>query len=205
MGNFVIYAKNLVLDLMAFDFHHLFNDFEKIKAHELYDTLPCSKIATILIQEKGGYICSNCHSVIGAELIHLISDIFDDKNIIKRIQQDINFSHSKFTSMNEISHISIKSPLKKVLDINETFERYLNAIYILSNSKKEVTISDLKSFTGISSGPIHRFLNKDSSILKQSIKIKNDGAPKPIKITLTEKGREILSLLYQIKDYYNSL
>ena len=192
-------------DLMAFDFHHLSNDFEKIKAHELYDTLPCSKIATILIQEKGGYICSNCHSVIGAELIHLISDIFDDKNIVKRIQQDINFSHSKFTSMNEISHISIKSPLKKSLDINETFERYLNAIYIISNSKKEVTISDLTSFTGISSGPIHKFLNKDSSILKQSIEIKNDGVPKPIKITLTEKGREFISLINHTKDYYNSL
>jgi hypothetical protein len=192
-------------DLMAFDFHHLSNDFEKIKAHELYDTLHCSKIATILIQEKGGYICSNCHSVIGAELIHLISDIFDDENIVKRIQQDINFSHSKFTSMNNISHTSIKSPLKKSLDINETFERYLNAIFILLNSKKVVTISDLTSFTGISSGPIHKFLNKESSILKQSIKIKNDGVPKPIIITLTEKGREFISLIYHIKDYYNSL
>ncbi len=107
--------------------------------------------------------------------------------------------------MNDLSDFVIKAPLKKSLLINRTFERYLTAIYEISKSKNEVTISDLASFTRLKPVTIYKFFKKNSSLLKQSIEMKIGGAPTPTRFVLTEKGREFVSLLYHFKNYYSSL
>jgi len=192
-------------DLNAFDFHHQHKDLRNIKAHELYDTHSCPEIAKILIQEKGGYICSNCHTVIEYKLIHLLNDIYKDENIVKKILNDYNATHRRFTLMNDLSDIIIKAPLKKSLHSNETFERYLTAIYEISKSKNEVTLSDLANFTGLKTVTIYKFFKKNSSLLKICIEMKIGVAPTPTKFILTEKGKELVSLIYHFKNYYSSL
>ncbi|MBA7553472.1 hypothetical protein ES705_46064 [subsurface metagenome] len=192
-------------DLNAFDFHHQHEDLRNIKAHELYDTHSCPEIAKILIQEKGGYICSNCHTVIEYKLIHLLNDIYENKNIVKKILNDYNSTHRRFTLMNDLSDVVTKAPLKKSLHINETFERYLTAIYEISKSKNEVTISDLARFTGLKPVTIYKFFKKNSRLLKLSLEMKIGVAPTPTRFILTEKGREFISLIYHFKNYYSSL
>ena len=196
---------NIREDLSAFDYHHLNEDSQNIKAHELYDTYSCSEIIKILIQEKGGYICSNCHTVIQYKLIHLLDDIYEDKNIVKKIQEDYNSAHRKFTPMDNLSDVLIKDPLKKPLYINETFERYLTAIFEISKLKHEVTISDIANFTGFNPSTIHSFFKKESELLRQSIEIKIGLAPTPTRFILTEKGREFISLINHFKNYFRLL
>ncbi|MFX1453193.1 MAG: hypothetical protein ACFFCM_20335 [Promethearchaeota archaeon] len=192
-------------DLSAFEFHHKYENPDNIKAHELFDIHSCSEIVEILKNEIGGYICSNCHTVIQYKLIHLLEDIYENKFIENKIIEDYKNAQYKFTTMDKIKGVVIYDILEKKVKINETFDRYLTAIYEISNFKSDVTISDLIEYTGFDQSTIHRFFYKNSDLVRQSIEIKVRGAPKPTIFSLTEKGREYLSLIYHFKNYYSNI
>ena len=192
--------------LEAFDFHHKDKvQKEKIVASSLYDTLSCSEIASLLINEKGGYMCSNCHTVIQNKLLYLSDKIFEDKKILKMIRKDFEQVNQRFTTMDRFKHPQIRNILKKTVLLNETFERYLIAIYELSKERREITISDISDFTGFSQSTIHHFFNKNSDLINQSIEINIGNAPKPTKIKMTDKGRKFVDLIMHVKSHYSSL
>ena len=197
--------------LPSFDFHHYSGKkfqnnpylHSKIKdASQLFiQSYTCSEIAQILEYEKGGFICRNCHNVLEYKLdsLDLLDDIYHNENIIQLIRDDNKSTNQKF----QIFHTSpsIKNPLSINTQITETYEKYLNAIYDLTQQNRIITIANLAqnldcnrvTVLGILKAKeffFNIFLNKE--IGKNRLKI----------FILTERGNNYIELIHYLKDYY---
>ena len=169
----------------------------------LYRSYSCSKIARILVREKGGYICGNCHSVIHYDkYIPLLNKIFDNKSLIKKILDDYNRVTKKFTLMSSTN--SIGDPLITSNKIYDSLERYLTAIYEISKSGCNVTTSALADYLKISVPPVHTFFRKWSDLIRQYVNIVIGRGRNQSIYILTDKGKELISLIYHFKNYYKS-
>ncbi len=187
----------------VFSFHHLDENTKTILASDLYD-LPCSEIARILEQEKGGYICSNCHTVMHYKHIHLLDKIYNDDEIVKRVLDDFNKVNKKFAIISRKK--AIRDPLKKDIIIDESIKRYLNALYEISLSENEVTSTALMNYMGLTkTRPIHIFFRRKNDILKHYVNVKIGRGRHPTKFILTKEGREAVKLIQHFRDYYSSL
>ncbi|MBA7630707.1 hypothetical protein ES703_38231 [subsurface metagenome] len=187
----------------VFSFHHLDDNTKKILASDIYD-LPCSEILRILEQEKGGYICANCHTVMHYKHIHLLDKIYNDEEIVKRVLDDFNKVNKKFAII--IRKKAIRDPLKKDIIIDESIKRYLNAIYEISLSENEVTSTALMNYMGLTrTRPIHIFFRRKNDILKHYVNVKIGRGRHPTKFILTKEGREAVKLIHHFRDYYSSL
>ena len=186
--------------LSAFHYHHKNENTKTVDASEIYD-LSCPEIIQILEQEQGGYFCSNCHSVLHYKNhIPLLDKIYNDNNLMKNILDDYTRVFKKFTLINREGSV-IEDPLKKSSLIQESFEKYLTAIYEISKSGGEVTTPALMDYMRLGSNAILTFFKRNIDIIKQYVDIK---AGKPKKYILNDKGKEIVSLLYHFRDYYRS-
>ncbi len=75
---------NIKKHIRAFDFCHLYPDKKIIAANSLFDSYSCSEIVEILRKEGGGFICTNCHSVLDMEYFNILDAIYDDKEIAEK-------------------------------------------------------------------------------------------------------------------------
>lgn len=187
--------------LSAFHFNHKDKKLKNVNASDLYSLYSCSEIVKILEKERGGYICSNCHTVIHYEGLHLLDKIYEDKKIVEKILKDYGFVSKNFTLIHNDDSL-IRDPLNKTLKITESIERYLTAIYEISKSGRDVTVYSLADYMGISSSSISNYFYRKKDVITQYIDIK---AGRPTKYVLNNKGRECVSLIYHFRDYYNSL
>ena len=187
--------------LSAFHFNHEDKKTKNIEASNLYSLHSCSEIVKILEQERGGYICSNCHTVIHYEKFHLLDEIYENKNVVKRILEDYNSVSKNFTIIHYNSAL-VGNPLKKTFKITESIERYLTAIYEITKSGYDVTVYTLAEYLKISSSSISNYFYRKKNVITQYIDII---ARRPTKYVLNKYGGEIISLIYHFRDYYNSL
>jgi len=167
--------------------------------------LTCSEIVQILVEQEGGggFTCANCNGVIHYDKhIHLLDQIYEDKNMIKRVLEDRNRVLQKFIPIYKSSEI--KDPLRQSMRISDSFEKYLTAINRISKSGCLVTNKALANELLLSVyGVISRFFKRNSVVMKQYVEI--DKTKRPTVYTLTNKGVEAISLIQYFKDYFNSI
>jgi hypothetical protein len=186
--------------LPAFHFCHQERESKTVNASDLFD-LPCSEILQILEKENGGYICSNCHSVIDhGNYIHLLDKIYENNKIIKKITDDHDSISKKFAPIKK-NQIFIRDFLKKVSIIQDSFERYLTAIYEISNSGQDVTTPALKEYLSFNSSTVLSFFTRRSKIIKRYVNIE---VGRPTKYFLNDRGYGLIELIYHFKKYYNN-
>lgn len=185
--------------LTVFIFHHLNKKIKSIDASKLYH-LPCTEIVRILEKERGGYICHNCHTVIHYKRIHLLEQVYDDKNVIEKVYDDYNNVNEKFTIIKDIN--SIVNPIEKSDYISENLEKYLCAVYELSQTGRDVTTLALRDYLKKKySWSVIDFFKKNKAI-KLFVDVK---AGRPYRFILNDRGREAISLIYHFRDYFSSI
>jgi len=207
--------------LPAFDFHHISHprfhenpyihkeDQNRIETvSNLYDKdYICSEIAQILEFERGGYLCTNCHTVIqySPYRLKLLSEIYKDDILIKEIKNDHLSVKNNFKLFQNIS--SIKNPLKCDIQIYESYEKYLDAIYELSLQRYDVTPQTLKDHLGFSSlGGVYAFLSRHEDFIRYFVEIEHrEKYSIPPKYILTEQGKIYIELLQYFREYYKNL
>ena len=193
---------SIIEHLPVFHFMHFSKENKTVNASDLYSYYSCSEIAQILEQEMGMYICSNCHTIFDYEKFHLLDKIYEDKNIVKEIFDDYNDVSRKIRPFHSTS--SIGDPLKKSSLISSEIEQYLTAIYEISKSGRHVTHYTLADYMGIHPTSVFNFFNRND-IIRQYVNIKIGRANYPSKYILNKEGREAISLISHIRDYYRQL
>ena len=189
--------------LTAFHFNHENKKRKSINASDLYD-LPCSKIVQILEKERGGYLCSNCHSVIHYDkYIPLLDKIFKDNNVVNKILEDYERVSKKFTVISSIK--LIRDPLKTSKKNYDSLERYLTVIHEISKSGLVVITSALADYLKISISPVHNFFRNWGVFIRRYVNIIVGQGSSQSRYILTDEGKEIISLIYHFKNYYKSL
>jgi len=190
--------------LTAFHFNHSDEETKTVEASDLYNTNSCSEIARILRKERGGYTCGNCHFVLHYKYIHLLDEIYDDKNITRKVLDDYTRVSEKFKLIQNLS--SIGDPLKKTLMVRDGIKRYLSAIYEISKLKGYADTHDLKEYLQVSDiNVIGKFFRKRRDIIKNYVNIETGKSYHPTKYILNDEGKKYISLMYHFWDYYNSL
>ncbi len=186
-----------------FSFHHNDDNSKTIEAIDLYD-LPCSEIIRILEQEKGGYLCANCHTIIHYKHIHILDKIYDNDEIVKSVFNDYKNVCNKYTLIHRKR--TIRDPLKKDIIIDESIERYLTAIYEISKSEHDVTSTALMNYMGLTrTRPILIFFRRKNSFIKNYVKVVVGRGRHPTKFVLTEEGKDAIKIIQHFKNYYSSL
>ena len=188
--------------LPVFHFHHEDDQIKTINASELFH-LPCSEIVKILEKEKGGYICANCHMTLQYISINSLDKIYDDSSIIKKIYKDYNEINRSFLKIK--SNTSILDPLDKSIKIFDSFERYLTAIYKISESGQKVHSTLLKKYMNLDLSTIHKFFRRNEAIIKNFVDVSNDTSSNSNSYKLTEEGKKAIHLIFQFKKYYASI
>lgn len=194
-------------NLSAFIFHHLDENTKTISASTLYNKYTCSEIVSILEQEKGCYICANCHTVFHYKFNHLLDDIYEDEKIRKKILKDYSNAINKSTCINNKLSL-IGNPFKKSIIIDESIVRYLTGIYNITELGVDVTTKNLLSYLGLSPAShssVHNFIKRKGKFLAKYINIIRGKSHKSTKFTLTKEGKELIKLIYHFKNYYSSL
>ncbi len=190
--------------LNAFHFNHMQEDKKTVTFTKLSKYLTCSEIVRILVEQEGGggFICANCHETIHYDKhVHLLNQIYEDKNTIKKVLEDRKRVLQKFTPINNSS--DIKDPLKQSMRISDSFEKYLTAINRVSKSGCLVTNKALANeLSLLVYGVVSRFFKRNKVVMKQYVEI--DKTKRPTVYTLTNKGLEVISLIQYFKEYYNS-
>ena len=188
--------------LPVFHFHHEDDKIKTINASELFH-LPCSEIVKILEKEKGGYICANCHMTLQYISINSLDKIYDDSNIIKKIYKDYDEINRNFLKIK--SNTSILDPLDKSIKIFDSFERYLTAIYKISESGQKVNSTLLKKYMNLDLSTIHKFFRRNEVIIKNFVDVSTDTSSNSNSYKLTEEGKKAIHLIFQFKKYYASI
>ncbi|TFG10158.1 MAG: hypothetical protein EU535_08490 [Promethearchaeota archaeon] len=189
--------------IYSFQFCHIKEDKKTVDFSKLSKYYSCSKIAKILEQEEGGFVCSNCHTVFHfKKYIPLLDKIYDDKNMIKKVLNDYKYVHDRFALFYKTK--DIRDPLKQSMRISDSFETYLIAISEILSSGQVVTNSSLANYLDYanSNAPI-KFFNRNKEIMRNYVYINKIG--KETKYSLTNKGKEAISLMNYFKKYYSSI
>ncbi|MBA7515036.1 hypothetical protein ES705_07074 [subsurface metagenome] len=211
---------NIKEHLPAFDFNHIFehnfrenphiqqnHDYINSVAQLFYKNYTCSEIAKALDFERGGFLCKNCHNVIDYSSIylHLLEEIYEDEDIVAGIINDHKLVKMRFILFRYKE--STGDPIKKNREINDSYERYLDAFYKLTQKGHEITHDSLADYLGIKRHSVFQYLKKNKSFFKDFIEV-NIGlghGHNPTEVFLTERGKEYIELMYYIRDYYKSL
>ncbi len=87
--------------------------------------------------------------------------------------------------------------------ITPNIEKYLTAIYKISELGHEVTNRALRNFLGLSRQTITDFFTRNS-FFRLCVDIVKGTAPTPTKYILNDKGRKVISLIFHFRDYYTN-
>ncbi len=190
--------------LPAFHFNHADDNIKNVNASDLYGQYSCSEIVAILEREKGGYLCSNCHSVIHYKKLHLLNEIYEDKKLVRRIKEDFDSIYRNFKLIHNNKSI-VEEPLEKGFKSTGSIERYLTAINEISKNEDDVTIYKLSRFMGITTSSISNYFYRRKDVITRYINTKSGTKSNPTKYYLNKMGKEAISLIYHFRDYFRSL
>lgn len=189
--------------LPAFHFHHADGRIKNVNASDVYNQHSCSEIISILEGERGGYLCSNCHSVIHYKKLHLMDEIYGNKKIVRKIKDDIDDVNRNFTFIHS-NKLKVKDPLKKDFKSTGRIERYLTAINEISKNGDEVTIYKLSKFMGINTPSISNYFYRRKDIIVRYITTKSGTKNNPTKYYLNKMGEDAISLINHFRAYFKS-
>ena len=197
--------------LLAFSFNHLYilreltleeRGRRKNSMKSLFK-LPCSEIVQELERQVGGYVCANCHMLIHTDMLS-INRIFDDKNIVGKIIENIKKANERFkTNLIHYSD-SIKDPLKIDFQMKKSFPNYFLAFSDILEEKEEISINSLINKMKLSGSAVNSFFTKRKDILERYGKIITGRGRHPTEYHLNDYGKTILRLLQYFKNYYNN-
>lgn len=200
--------------LPSFDYHHIdgprfdHNPYVKTlvkSASELFiQSYSCSEIAKILDYEKGGFVCANCHNVLGYSSDHLklLNKTYKDMNLAEKILDDYNSVKKKFRIFYNVP--SIKDPLETNNQITDSYSKYLNAVYKMTQEGTNITHSSLSHYLKLSRATVSEFLNKNKYFF-QNFVVLTIGSNRLKKYILTDQGKKYIELIYYFKNYYKNL
>lgn len=173
---------------------------------KLYKSVSCSEIVREMEKKyhRGGYICSNCHFVIHSDLSH-IDEIFDDKNMVKKVLCDKHTTLEKFKQNLIHNNKFIEDVLKPEKVSYKSIIEYLFALFKISREKQSgVTRKELLEYLGYKyyKGVIERrkFLEKYVRIIAREA-----GRYGETLYFLTPEGENIVRLMYYFQEYYRNL
>jgi hypothetical protein len=190
--------------LPSFHFNHIDESKKTLIASDLFknDFLKCSEIAQILEQEKGGYLCNNCHTVVHTSGYYdLLDQVFEEEKVKENVLNDHAETKLKFNLISNPDLIKDHFKLEKRLSDN--FEQYLFSISSLSKSNKEITNKSLADSLGVSSRKIPAEFFNRNEYMKQFVKVNRKN--KITLYSLTNKGKEAIELIEYFVQYYSSL
>ncbi|MHA2007416.1 MAG: hypothetical protein ACXABO_06725 [Promethearchaeota archaeon] len=185
--------------LSSFVFHHINEKTKSVNPSKIY-YLPCSEIAKLLRREKGGYICHNCHTVLHYKRIHLFGEIYEDRNLVKAVNDDYNDIYKNYSLIQKVDFI--KDPLRKSALVTRNIEKYVLAIDKLSKAGIYATSLALKDFLGLKSSKVVLSFFKGNKFIKLFVEIEKG---RPYRFSLNDRGKEVISLLSHFRDFYSSL
>ncbi len=208
--------------LPVFAFHHLedhrFDRNPYIKAehsgsiytpNQLYQKgYSCSDIIKILSFENGGYLCSNCHSVIEYSLPERspLKEILKERNYIDAIIKDYQFVIDNFKKINTIN--VIENPLSTDLRISNDILQYLDAFYEISSQGNEITLTSVMNHLNLSIGGVSAFFKRHAEFINLFISVtyknpKHDTSNKNI-YELTDLGKLYIEIIQYFRNYYRN-
>ncbi len=197
---------NTLDHLTAFHFSHIDQRNEDIDILRLFRDKSCSKIVKALVNEGGGFVCGNCHTVFHFDkYIPLLEEIFEDKAIINNIIEDYENVRDKYSP---IYNASVGDPLKTSKAQYGKFQNYLMSIYAISNSGNDVTHSTLSEYMGLAIPSIFKFFKQNKKLVSKYIDI-NIGSSgwngEETKYSLNADGEELIRVINHFRDYFSSI
>lgn len=188
--------------LTSFQFNHVDEKNKSIKPSRISKHLSCSDIVEILKKEDGGFICSNCHTVLHNEkYLQVLDKIYDNKEIIKKVKENFEIANKKFTPLSKIS-FKLDNPLEKSKKVSDSLYVYLTAVFECSKLNKEVNNHNLTKYLGYSSETtIKRYFKRNLDIIRDYIKISEKEDREIYRIT--KQGLLAVQLMNYFKNYYS--
>lgn len=199
---------NTIDHLPAFDLHHCDKNEkeEKQEFRELIDR-PLEEVIYFIKKEGGGFICTNCHTVIHRRY-ELLNEVYNnDKAVLDKIYWDYNRVIEHFTP---IQNFFIENSLESPIRITEAIISHLTALYELSKQQTEITSQDLAIYLNQESRSIRNWFVRDvnKDFLEKCVNI-NFGTTgygaRPNTYQLTSYGIKVSELIYHFKQYYDDL
>jgi hypothetical protein len=196
---------DIIEHLPAFHFIHFNKKSKSINASRLYRKSSCYDIAQILEYEQGMYVCSNCHTIFDYNSISFLNEIYEDRSLINEIYKDYNNVSRKIRSFKNPFEISFKDPFEKSGGITNKILKYLDAVNEISQSGRlSVNRYNLARHMGCDPSSVWNFFERND-IITTYIDTIRGGSNNPNEYILTREGRDTISLIYHIRDYYRQL
>lgn len=193
---------NIKKHIRAFDFCHLYPNKKLIAANSLFDSYSCSEIVEILRKEDGGFICTNCHSVLDMEYFNILDAIYDDKKIAEKTRQDHLHIKRKFIPISKKMVEKVGDPLKKEIKIRGNYIKYLNVIYELSKNSITASNNSISDNLKIGYQGVKTFFLRRRKLLEQYV---NFNSGRQTTYSLNKRGMQFISLIHSFRNYYRSL
>ncbi|TKJ22166.1 MAG: hypothetical protein CEE42_13205 [Promethearchaeota archaeon Loki_b31] len=194
---------NTIEHLVSFHFNHIDETKKTLVASNLFksEEITCSEIVSKLDQERGGYLCNNCHTVFHRSSYYdLLEHVYIDENVMEKVSKD--HIHVKQNFKLVYSSELIKDPFKLSKRLSGNFEKCLIAIDKLSKTGGIITNRILANALGVKSPKIVAQFFDRNEYLKQFIRISRED--RITEYELTKKGFKALSLMNYFKKYYSS-
>jgi len=188
--------------LRGFNFCHQDPSLKTVQASTLFHNHSLSEIVELLREEKGAYLCSNCHTVYDMEYYNVIDEIYDNKEVSNRVKDDYLNVRKKFKPISEINIRNIKDPLMKKIKIRDSLIKYIMLIYEFNKTNVDATNETISDHLGVDYSGVKSFFFKRRHFLEHYV---NFNSGRPTKYLLNDKGRNLVSLLNYFKQHYRSL
>jgi len=191
--------------LNAFYFNHIDKQKKTVTPTKLSKYFSCSEIVRTLIEQEGGggFTCANCHEVIYFDKhIPLLDQIYEDEIMVRRVLEDYYSVLEKFAPIYKSPEV--KDPLKQLMRISDSFEKYITAIGKILKSENVVTNESIANEMLVSDySVVLKFFGRNSALKEKFMNIEKINISATY--ILTNKGIEIFSLIQYFEDYYNSI
>lgn len=210
---------NIKDNLPAFHYHHdgLMSEEEgKEYLSNLLEKYNCSTIASILAEQKGGFLCGNCHSMFHkinfiTYAREILCEEYDNDNYLKEIKSIYQKIKINFRMVN-LNNRKLQNPLDKERRERGSLMKYLFAIYHSSQTER-ATPESIAKYLGIQQDSVNVYLWRDQ-LIENYINIEKKTpilrgnliyGYNPSRIELNDKGKELIELVLYTENFYDKL
>jgi len=160
------------------------------------------EIVNILKNDIGGFLCTNCHSVLDMEYLRVIDKIFDNEKICEKTRKNYLRVKKNFNLISDEMIKRVGNPLKKDVVIRGSYIKYLGAIYKLSKKGSVATNKTISNLLNIKYAGVKTFFLRRREFLEQYV---NFDFGRPTQYSLNIRGTKLVSLINYFRNYYCSL
>jgi hypothetical protein len=196
---------NVKYHLPVFQFHHVDEKNKTVNAYDLFSNkLPCSEIIRILADEKGGFICGNCHSVLGLTKNNdVLNRVYDEPELVKRIIFDYEQACKRIKLITYNNRI--KNPLQKARIINDNIFVYLLAIDEIIADGVDANNRNIATLLNLEDTTVRHMIHNRWDVFDQFLNFHQIARNRFKNYYFTSYGKKVVSLLKKFRDYYQQL